>query len=681
MGGLSILKWLEGFLPPVTFLAILWVLLEAKGSRQSARWALAGFLAAEAVLQGGIYNLSFTPELVLTLLPLTFYLPAILGAHLLSKYPFLPTAVAWLFALLCQDLLLTERELLSTLGSQLRGFVWSWVRGGLLLLSAVGMIAALFLLFRKPFRAAAGELSGGWASLPFLPIMLLALYSYLLSSPGNAVMLFLLFLTALAAVLVTARMISSLNAQRQARDSQLQVEALRQDYALLQKKLELGRRYRHDVRHHMLALSALIQQEKGDEALDYVSRWQGQMTQLEQHSWCRSPVINAVISAYQAQAQEAGCVLDAEVSLPQELPFEETDLCVALANALENAVHACQAMPEGKPRRIRLELILTDRRRLTLHVENSCPAPVEFDRDGFPITPPREGHGQGLRSIASVAEKYHGIFHCGYADGVFDLRVALLDASPEPRPVRRIPAVYAGILLGIFLLNCMPSLARALEIVPILGPVIQVVDLRSYSWFWGATGISVDEPVLDGEQQAVNAILARQGALIQQMKDLFLDYAARKYHGYVAEDITHQIILDDGRLFILRLDATLNAGGSVDYHRYIVLDKETARVLSLGDLFQSGVDYLSPINQEITAQMQEQIDAGTGDYFLPGGIWAESECFQSIAEDQNFYVDETGRLVIVFDEYEVAPGSMGSPEFTIPTHALNSLLAQPSVLR
>ncbi len=298
MGGLLILKWLEGFLPPVTFLAILWVLLESKGTRQSARWALAGFLAAEAVLQGGIYNLSSSTELVLTLLPLTFYLPAILGAHLLSKYPFLPTAVAWLFALLCQELLLTERKLL--LGIQLRGTVWPWVLGGFLLLSAVGMIAVLLLFFRKPFRASAGDLSGGWASLLFLPIMLLALYSYLLSDTGNAVMLFLLFLTALAAVLVTARMISSLNAQRQARDSQLQVEALRQDYVLLQKKLELGRRYRHDVRHHMLALSALIQQEKGDEALDYVSRWQGQMAQLEQHSWCRNPVINAVISAYQA---------------------------------------------------------------------------------------------------------------------------------------------------------------------------------------------------------------------------------------------------------------------------------------------------------------------------------------------------------------------------------------------
>lgn len=314
-------------------------------------------------------------------------------------------------------------------------------------------------------------------------------------------------------------------------------------------------------------------------------------------------------------------------------------------------------------------------------MENSCPAPVEFDRDGFPITPPREGHGQGLRSIAAVAEKYHGIFHCGYADGVFDLRVALLDASPEPRPVRRIPAVYAGILLGIFLLNCMPSLARALEVVPILGPVIQVVDLRSYSWFWGGTGISVDEPVLDGDQQAVDELAPRQEALIQEMKELFLNYAAQKYHGYVAEDITYQVTRDDAALFILRFDATLNAGGSVDFHRYIVLDKQTERVLSLGDLFQSGADYLSPINQEITAQMQAQIDAGTGDYFLPGGIWDEADCFQSIAEDQNFYVDETGRLVIVFDEYEVAPGSMGAPEFAIPTHTLNGLLAQPSVLR
>ncbi len=78
--------------------------------------------------------------------------------------------------------------------------------------------------------------------------------------------------------------------------------------------------------------------------------------------------------------------------------------------------------------------------------------------------------------------------------------------------------------------------------------------------------------------------------------------------------------------------------------------------------------------------MTEQISAGPADYFLPGGIWSEEECFQSIDPEQNFYINGSGQLVIVFAEYEVAPGSMGEPEFVIPADVLDGLLAQPSIL-
>ncbi|MBD5469785.1 MAG: DUF3298 domain-containing protein [Lachnospiraceae bacterium] len=48
--------------------------------------------------------------------------------------------------------------------------------------------------------------------------------------------------------------------------------------------------------------------------------------------------------------------------------------------------------------------------------------------------------------------------------------------------------------------------------------------------------------------------------------------------------------------------------------------------------------------------------------------------FQSINEDTTFYVNENGKLMIVFDEYEVAPGYMGSVEFEIPTEVVQDLV-------
>ena len=50
------------------------------------------------------------------------------------------------------------------------------------------------------------------------------------------------------------------------------------------------------------------------------------------------------------------------MQLPELFPFDEIDLCVMLANALENAVNACRELPEER-RYIRLSAELTDNQR------------------------------------------------------------------------------------------------------------------------------------------------------------------------------------------------------------------------------------------------------------------------------------------------------------------------------
>jgi len=670
-------NWLEAAIPPLMFLLILWVLLEPERPWRTAAWAAAGFSAAEAGVQGAILVLGDSPELVYTLLPLTFYVPAIVCLHLLSKKRFLPTALTWLLALLCCHLLLVLRKLLVTLNM---GPAWPWVITGVLLLAAGLLLTLIFCVLRKPFQSCVEEVEGGWPSLLLLPLMLLALYSYFLSSTTNVTVLLLLLLTALSAFLVLARLIVSLAGERRERDLRAQIKALGQDYEALQKKLEMGRSYRHDMRHHMATLSALLQEGNCSEAQRYVAQWQGQLTQVEAETWCRSAAVNGVLSAYLTQAKEAGCTLDAEVSLPEDCPFEELDLGVILANALDNAIHACEAEPDGVPRRIKLNLRLIERRRLTLQVENPCHKDLKFDRDGFPIVPHREGHGQGLRSIAAVAEKYRGLFQCECKNGAFILKVVLIDAAARPRRIRRAPAVCAGAFLCLFLLNCTPALAQVLEGIPILGPVVRAADLHSYSLGWGSSGITEQDQVLEGGSEAADEIGARKEEFTRRMEAAFLWYASRRYQGYVAADITCDTVRDDEALFILRFSATLNAGGSVDYSRYVVLDKEAGQVLDLSGLFLPGSDYVSAISREVKAQMAEQISAGEADYFLPGGIWPDEECFQAIDPDQNFYINDNGKLVIVFDEYEVAPGSAGTPEFVIPADVLDGLLAQPSVI-
>ena len=79
--------------------------------------------------------------------------------------------------------------------------------------------------------------------------------------------------------------------------------------------------------------------------------------------------------------------------------------------------------------------------------------------------------------------------------------------------------------------------------------------------------------------------------------------------------------------------------------------------------------------------MREQMKDGKTQYFVTGGIWNEKYCFKEIERDQDFYINGQNKLVIVFEEYEVAPGNMGRPEFVIDTSILKSILPQPSLLQ
>ena len=142
--------------------------------------------------------------------------------------------------------------------------------------------------------------------------------------------------------------------------------------------------------------------------------------------------------------------------------------------------------------------------------------------------------------------------------------------------------------------------------------------------------------------------------------------AARKSQGMKQKELLAQ-------LQVRGVDLNASGLSKLEGQIRFVTDFE---LLALSDLFLEGSDYVGAVSADILRQMEEQVAAGEGDYFIPGGIWSEEECFQAIDPDQQFYLDENGDLVIVFGEYEVAPGSMGMPRFVIDQEAISDIWAR-----
>ena len=687
------MPYIEHFLLEIikfaTFVFACGSLMRFRFRGKTTGWIAAGFLVGILALQVGPFLAGLDETLILTLLPVTAYLPAILAVHVLSGSGFLQTVSVWSAGALLNFTLLFLQKLLNL-----------WLPRytvALVLAAAILLCVQEFRFLRRPYRAYVLENSSGWLLLSFPTVMLFLLFSYWANTVTDPVLLMLILLTALSLLAVMAWGLVSAGALRWTaaaeQAARAQLERQRREYEELREKLDQGRRYHHDMRHHFQVLEGLFSEARSQEGLEYIGALSGQLSELAPEICCANVTVNALLRSYLSQARASGCQTEVRANIPQGCPVDEIDLCVILANGIENAIHACQKNEGTEDKWIKISAVAHENGVTTLKIENPCREEIVFGPDGLPKVKPSQEHGIGLKNVKAVVDQYGGVLMCGQTDGVFTLKAVLSPQKAEmpsgksgPTGGTAVRAVLT-VLLCVVCLNCMPGLAQALEGVPVLGQALRIVDLRTYGLRWGDTAISGELPVLEetapagaaGTEPVGNgaAEMDRQTqAYIAQVQETFLQYALREYQGYVASDTGYRVLRDDAELLSLCFYTTLNAGGSVEYSRYFTLDKATGELLALSDLFLEGSDYIGAISADILRQMEEQVAAGEGDYFIPGGIWSEEECFQTIDADQNFYLDADGHLVIVFDEYEVAPGSMGMPSFVIEQQAIADILAR-----
>ena len=193
----------------------------------------------------------------------------------------------------------------------------------------------------------------------------------------------------------------------------------RQD--LLRSAEDALRIERHDLRHRLRTAAELVAQGKHQEALAFIDDAQRRLDEQKTLHWCEPPVLNAVFSSYFDQAARQGILVDAQIDLSGELPVPEAELAIILANALENAVHACGELPQDE-RKLRCKIIR--RPSLMFEIANPCARTLHFDSQGLPVSR-QKGHGVGVQSIVTFCKKYGAACQYEQQDGWLFLRVIL----------------------------------------------------------------------------------------------------------------------------------------------------------------------------------------------------------------------------------------------------------------
>ena len=203
----------------------------------------------------------------------------------------------------------------------------------------------------------------------------------------------------------------------------LQITQSVREIETLRKSQEKTKEYRHDMRHHMQYLSVCIKNNQLARAQEYIQKICSEIEANKVMVFCENEAANLIFSAFIGRAKEQNVPIIIKAQIPKIIHISESDLCVLLSNALENALHACQNLKE-KGMEGRIEVVAFEKnQKLFLQIINSCDSDIMFIQ-GIPVTN-QPDHGIGVRSICALVERYEGIYTFEVEDGKFILRVSL----------------------------------------------------------------------------------------------------------------------------------------------------------------------------------------------------------------------------------------------------------------
>lgn len=236
---------------------------------------------------------------------------------------------------------------------------------------------------------------------------------------------------------------------------------------------------------------------------------------------------------------------------------------------------------------------------------------------------------------------------------------------------RIIEIAVVAVIAFILPLNTIPSYAKAIQEIPIIGEIAKIFTFREYHSedeikyidakipkFTYAGKSDLEKRVNQEISKIINEELKNAEKNAKEYYEAFIETGGNpKDFMPIGINIDYEIkcITEKQVSFIITKSETFSSAYFVAY--YYNIDMESGRYMTLRDLL--GNDY-----KEIVVQSIENT-ISTWDQEEKELLFEDIEIEDLIDENTNFYINEQNEAVVVFDKYEVAVGAAGRLEFPI----------------
>lgn len=300
-----------------------------------------------------------------------------------------------------------------------------------------GLLSALIIFLfvrylRRPYQFLAANMKkGSWRIFAVIPfcffalVMFLGLYPHVRTDNLLAVTFLYVILCFVYYIIyqVYRSTYELLTLQRNAELLESQSLALLKQIEAAEKSERELAVYRHDMRHYLANIIVQLREGRVEEALEVIKGRLDEMGEpLRLSVYCRNPVVNATLALYLERAIQAGISVSVDCDIPDILPVDSAELAIVLANAVENAVHACCRMAEDTRKQIKVHCV--SRPQMIFEVVNTYDGTVLFDGDNLPRAED-DGHGTGTQSILAFARKYNAFLSYKTEGDMFYMRMLI----------------------------------------------------------------------------------------------------------------------------------------------------------------------------------------------------------------------------------------------------------------
>ena len=180
-----------------------------------------------------------------------------------------------------------------------------------------------------------------------------------------------------------------------------------------QKRYEVAK-IRHDINNQLASIKSMVHSRHIEQAEELIGELENTVRNTQEYRYCSIPVVNAVISEKNKEAEKYGIRLVTKIDIPDSCGITQHHLCSAFANMIDNAIRAERGFTEkDSDRKIINVDAVSDSVSVYITVKNYVSG-VEISREDDSSL-----HGYGQKILGDIAEIYSGTFDATEKNGEY----------------------------------------------------------------------------------------------------------------------------------------------------------------------------------------------------------------------------------------------------------------------